>query len=483
MLKSFRFSVLNVALCYVAVTLAALGLFATPLWFAWRDKIEGGRTAVVEADAQRMRHIFVNQGADALIAIINSRVGGEPPAEGRIVLLADPLLTKLAGNLPAWPREISESEALQTRVINIGSRNLSAFLLHEKLPGGYHLLVGRDVSRFVELETLFLYGLAGSGILVLTIAIIGGLLTRRALLSRVDHIRQTASRIVEGDLTRRLPTLNERDGLEMLTRTINRMLDQIELLVHGVRNTSNAIAHDLRTPLAELRSRLEELALTRPSPNQTFAEIDAAIADLDRVMAIFNALLRLAEIDSGMRRSGFVDVDVTRLAGEVAEFYQPVAELKGIALAFHSLGNLSTPGDPILLAQAIGNLIDNALKYAKQDGAVSIEARRRSSRMIEVVVADDGPGIPDEEKPRVVERFYRSDASRATPGVGLGLSMVAAAARLHGGSLELADNHPGLRATLILALRDMSGHSQEIPAHTSHQEHSRLAAGSSARSD
>jgi signal transduction histidine kinase len=311
--------------------------------------------------------------------------------------------------------------------------------------------------------------------LVLAIAIIGGLLIRHALLSRFHRIRETASRIVEGDLTRRLPTLDDRDELEMLTHTINRMLDQIENLVHSVRNASNAIAHDLRTPLAELRSRLEELVVTRPSPNETFAEIDTVIADVDRLITIFNALLRLAEIDSGMRRSGFVDIDVTGLSGEVAEFYQPVAELKNIALTFRSSGNLLASGDPVLLAQAIGNLIDNALKYAQENGTVSVEVRKRSNRSIEVVISDNGPGIPDNEKPKVVERFYRSDASRATPGAGLGLSLVVAVARLHGGTLELSDNHPGLRATLVLGV---TGFGQKKSRDTSHQEH-RLATSSS----
>jgi len=237
----------------------------------------------------------------------------------------------------------------------------------------------------------------------------------------------------------------------MLAHTVNRMLDQIEHLVHGVRNVSNAIAHDLRTPLAELRYRLEELVLTRPAPEETFAEIDTAIADVDQVIAIFNALLRLAEIDNGTRQSGFVEMEVGNVAGEVAEFYLPLAELKDVTLTFSSSGKLNVGGDPLLLAQAIGNLIDNALKYAPRDGSITVIARQRPDRRIEVVIADDGPGIPDHEKPKVAERFYRSDASRGTPGVGLGLSLVAAVARLHGGSLELGDNHPGLRATLLLA--------------------------------
>ena len=280
--------------------------------------------------------------------------------------------------------------------------------------------------------------------------VFGGLLIRRALLSEVHRIRQTTSAIVEGTLSRRLPVDAGSEELDMLAQTVNRMLDQIEQLVHGVRNVSNAIAHDLRTPLAELRSRLEELSVARPDAEQTFAEIDGAVADVDRVIRIFNALLRLAEIDTGARRSGFIPVDVGKVASDVAEFYQPVAELKGVTLAFESSGNLYLAGDPVLIAQAISNLIDNALKFGQKNGTIALAVTRRGDKPIEITVRDDGPGIPDQEKHRVAERFYRGDASRGTAGVGLGLSLVAAVAKLHGGALRLGDNDAGLRATLIL---------------------------------
>jgi two-component system, sensor histidine kinase and response regulator len=220
-------------------------------------------------------------------------------------------------------------------------------------------------------------------------------------------------------------------------------------LMQGVKNVSNTIAHDLRTPLGELRSRLEDLSMTRPPADETFSGIDAAVADVDRVIGIFNALLRLAEIDTGARRSGFAPVDVAKVADDAAAFYQPIAEHKGLTLSFESSGELTADGDATLLAQAIGNLLENALKYA--NGKIAVTATQRRGGGIEVAVSDDGLGIPDEEKHKVIERFYRGDASRGTPGVGLGLSLVAAVARLHGGVLELSDNHPGLRATLILA--------------------------------
>ncbi len=318
------------------------------------------------------------------------------------------------------------------------------------LPGGYNLLVGRDVGRFRPVETRFWFGLAAAvGVLSLG-GLFGGFLIRHAVLSRVDGISRTVARIVQGDLTHRLRTSERSDEFSTLSRTINGMLDQIELLVHGVRNVSNSIAHDLRTPLAELRSRLEEVAVTRPSPDETLAEIEGAVADVDRVIGIFNALLRLAEIDTGARRSGFVEVDAVDVAAKAVEFYQPAAELRNIALSFREEGPAPLLGDPVLLAQAIGNLIDNALKFTPENGRITVEARRREDGAVEISVADNGPGIPDAEKPRVTERFYRGDTGRGTPGVGLGLSLVSAVAKLHAGSLALADNHPGLWAGMIL---------------------------------
>jgi signal transduction histidine kinase len=207
----------------------------------------------------------------------------------------------------------------------------------------------------------------------------------------------------------------------------------------------------LRTPLAELRSRLEELSLTRPDAEETFGEIDAAVVDVDRVIRIFNALLRLAEIDTGMRRSGFVPVSAAELAKEAVDFYLPAAELKGISLSFRGHGTADLSGDPVLLAQAIGNLIDNALKYTGDGGAISVEVQSLGEERVRLTVADNGPGIPDEEKPKVPTRFYRGDTSRGTPGVGLGLTLVASVAKVHGGALELVDNHPGLQAHMVIS--------------------------------
>ena len=449
MIRLLRFSAFNLALGYIALSIALLVLFTTPLGIAWYKDIDEARTEQLQQDVQRLTDVFSKQGATGLAAAINSHLDS-PFVVERIILFADASLSRLAGNLPAWPPEIAGSSGTHRRSIGVGGSLMQVAVIHATLPGGYHLLVGREISRFKTLESLFRYGLAGAAAAVLLLGWLGGALIRRALLSELHNIRQTASAIVGGDLSRRLPTQNAGDELDLLAQTLNRMLDQIEHLVHGVRNVSNAIAHDLRTPLAELRSHLEELSLTRPAPEETFAEIETAVADVDRVIGIFNALLRLAEIDTGARRAGFVQVNVAEVAGEAAEFYRPVAELNGVQLSFESADELTVAGDPLLLAQAIGNLIDNALKYAQKNGTITVEVAQRPDASAEIAVSDDGPGIPDEEKPKVTERFYRGDASRGTPGVGLGLSLVAAVAKLHGGSLELSDNHPGLRASLVL---------------------------------
>lgn len=445
----FRSSALSLAVGYIVLGFAALVLFAAPLWYAWEGTIREGREEVLQVDAQRLTEVYRREGAEGLRSFIETRIRMQIAGD-RILLLTDENLRPLAGNLPAWPRSLPTAPGDYRLPVDMGERGIQTAIVHVALLGRDKLLVGRDNKLFAPLEKRFWYGLAGAVAVVLIAGVLIGLITHHALMSRVHSIRQTVSAIIHGDLKHRLPTHLSNDELNTLSRTINGMLDQIELLVHGVRNVSNAIAHDLRTPLAELRSRLEALALIRPSSEETFAEVDGAVSDVDRVIRIFDALLRLAEIDAGLRRSGFVTVDVTDLAASAVEFYEPAAELKDIALTFHAEGSLPISGDPVLLAQALSNLIDNALKYAPDGGAIDVGVERRGEHLVEIAVTDNGPGIDDTEKTKVFERFYRGDASRGTPGVGLGLSLVQAVAKLHGSTLELSDRHPGLRVVLAL---------------------------------
>ena len=444
-----RSSALSLALGYVALGIIALVLFAAPLWYAWQVTIQDGRTELLQIDSQRLAEVFQRDGAQGARSFIDARVRMQIAGE-RILLLTDGSLHPLSGNLPAWPANVPTVPGNYKVKIELGDHGLQTALVHVTTLGSYNLLVGRDNALFAPLQTRFWYGLAAAVAILSIAGLMIGLITRRALLTRIDSIRQTVSAIIHGDLQHRLPTHLNDDELNTLSRTINGMLEQIELLVHGVRNVSNSIAHDLRTPLAELRSRLEELALIRPPAEQTFAEIDGAVADVDRVIRIFDALLRLAEIDAGLRRSGFVALDAADLAANAVEFYAPAAELKNIDLAFRSDGPVSVSGDPVLLAQALSNLIDNALKYAPVNGSIEVAVLKRSDGTVQVSVSDNGPGIADSEKSKVVERFYRGDASRGTPGVGLGLSLAQAVAKLHGSALELSDRNPGLRVAITL---------------------------------
>jgi signal transduction histidine kinase len=448
MTSMIRSSAVSLALGYTVIGFVALVLFAAPLWYAWQGTIREGRAEILQADAQRLADIYRRDGADALKAVIDARVRMQIAGD-RILLLADDSLRPVSGNLAAWPREIPAVPGDYRIQVDMGARGMQTALVHVTSLGEFKLLVGRDNRLFAPLEQRFWYGLMGALTVLFIAGLLIGLITRRALMTRVHGIRQTVSAIIHGDLKHRLATAPSTDELNTLSHTINGMLDQIELLVHGVRNVSNAIAHDLRTPLAELRSRLEQLALIRPSAEETFAEIDGAVGDVDRVIRIFDALLRLAEIDAGLRRSGFVTLDVVDLAATAVEFYSPAAELKGIVLTYRGDGPLQIAGDPVLLAQALGNLIDNAVKFAPEHGAIAVEVRRCAGGA-EISVSDNGPGLGDAERDKVVERFYRGDASRGTPGVGLGLSLVQAVAKLHGTTLEFSARNPGLRVALAL---------------------------------
>lgn len=472
-----RSSAAALALGYVSLGVLALVLFAVPLWLAWQRTVESGRAEILQADAQRLSEVFRRGGARGLKAFIDDRVGLQIPGE-RVLLLADASLRRLAGNLPAWPRGIPREPGTYTVGLDLQGHDTRAVVVHATLAGGYNLLVGRDTARYAPVETHFWYGLVGAVGVLLIAGVLGGVLIRRALLARIHGLQETVSAIVAGQLNRRVQARANGDELDELAHTINGMLEQIEHLINGVRNVSNSIAHDLRTPLAELRARLEELSLARPAPAEAFVEIEAALADVDRVIAIFNALLRLAQIEAGVRRAAFVPLDAARVAADAAEFYLPAAEQKGVTLLFRSSSAVPVSGDAVLLAQAVSNLIDNALKYVPRGGSVVVEARGgggtadggvtetgpadagaagavgaagAAGAIGEIVVSDNGPGVPDGERPRLTERFYRGDASRGTPGIGLGLSVVESVAKLHGGTLRLSDNHPGLRAHLIVA--------------------------------
>lgn len=445
-----RFSARALVRIFVGASLATLALFALSLGLAWRGSIDSNHTELLKSDVRRLGLIHAAGGPAMLRDAVDVQVGdrfGERMSF--VILVLDARGRRIAGNLAYWPRQLADTPAPQRLTVRLASGSVDLMALVRELPGGLKLFVGRNVHRFARLENLFLFGMIATCSIMALAGAAAGWLIRRSLLSQVHDINHATQAIMDGDLRHRLPERSGEYELNALAANVNSMFDHIQNLVEGVRNVSNSIAHDLRTPLTELRMRIEDLAVTRPGPEQTFAAIEGAIADVDRVIGIFNALLRMAEIDSGVRRAGFSCADAADIAAQAVEIYQPLAELKAIALELSADGPLVVRCDGLLLAQAVSNLIDNAIKYSAPGGRVELHAGHAEGGIL-IAVRDRGPGIRDEEKPKVVQRFYRCESSRATPGVGLGLSMVATVARLHGGHLTLADNHPGLAATLLL---------------------------------
>ncbi len=447
--RLLRSTAVRLALGYAIVFILSALVLVGFLWWRTAGYLDREVDAVILADARAVGDRLRDFGLPGAVAAINERVG-RAADEHAVYLLTDPGLTPVAGNLDAWPLDMGPEQGWHLIQLTFRGKRHATRVLYAVLPFGFHLLVGRDVEDRVAIRRSILDGLGWTAAAALLLAVGGGLLVRRAILRRVDAITRSATAIIHGDLSHRLPAGDSSDEFDRLAQTINGMLQQIEVLIDGVRSASNVVAHDLRTPLAELRGRLEALLRSRPTADEALREVGEAVADLDRLIGVFNALLRLAEIDSGARLAGFREVRLAEIAAEVADLYAPVAEDKGVALTLHAAAGPEVYGDPSLLAQAMGNLVDNALKYCPAQGKVTLSLVQGAGDRTDIVVADNGPGIADGEKPHATERFFRGQASGGTAGTGLGLSLVVAVARLHGGSLTLADADPGLVATISL---------------------------------
>jgi signal transduction histidine kinase len=278
----------------------------------------------------------------------------------------------------------------------------------------------------------------------------GGALVVRSLFRRaLGNVSVTAAAIAAGDFTQRVKLSGRGDEFDQLAETINDMLDRMARLMEGVREVSNAIAHDLRTPITRARARLEDASAHAATAAELRAAVERATADLDGIVAVFQALLRIAEIEAGSRRAAFTTLDVAPLLADVAELYGAVAEENGIALTVQAPERLPAFGDRELIQQAVANLVDNAVKFSPAGSAVRLSATQMPTG-VEIAVADQGPGIPEADRARAAERFFRGESARNTPGSGLGLALVQAVAQLHGGGLRLADAAPGLIAILSL---------------------------------
>ena len=408
----------------------------------------------IDAEITGLAEQYRQRGLAGLVAVINERSNPER-GSSMLYLLTDQRQNPLAGNLSRWPDlEVQKDGWMRFHLNADGQRDgphvaqATSFVL----AGGVQLLVGRDLAENVAFRNRIVAALVSSGALMLVLGLVGGIVLSRRALARIETINRTGDLIMAGEFDRRIPLKGSGDEFDRLAQNLNAMLDQIERLMAGMRQVTDNIAHDLRSPLGRLRSRIEMALIEEPSTERYREVLQQTIGEADQLLATFTALLDIAEAEAGSPRAQLAPLDLAAFARDLADLYEPVAEEKGLSLTLDAgRAPVEVRGDRHMLSRAIANLVENALKYTPAGGTVRV-AVTPDGAMARLTVADNGPGIPAEERERVFDRFYRLEASRTTEGNGLGLSLARAVVRLHGGTITLEDNGPGLRAVVALPL-------------------------------
>ena len=445
----------RLALGYGLLAIGSMSVIAVAFYFGTVGVLARSTDAKLISISQRLADHYETRGGEALRQEVQQLLADGIEQDTEVYLLVAHDGQRVAGNIYGWSKAAAPPGSLTDLAVMRNGRPSLSRLLPQLLPDGSILVVGRDMQDQREIERLVWHALLLGGAPALLLAIGGALLFRRQLEHRVGAIRRTALEIEAGDLSRRIPISAVEDEFARLNRDINSMLDRIEHLMDGVRHVSNAIAHDLRTPLGRIRSRLEEALRPGNSTAQLAGTAWFAIQQVDELIRMLDRLLQIAEAESGAHRQTFAQVALAAVVSDVVELYDATAEAEGIALVSEIEGQPVTLGDKNLLTSALVNLTDNALKYAGSGATVRVRATQHRDT-VSMIVQDNGPGIPSAERARVVERFYRLDQSRSLPGNGLGLSIVAATASLHWGKLELADAAPGLVARVVLPRANVS---------------------------
>ncbi len=443
----------RLAALYLAVFAASvLGVLLFVYWTS-ADFVERQTEATLDAEITGLAEQYAQRGLSGLIQIVAARSAGDR-GDGMLYLVTTRDGRPLAGNIADWPEEAKARSGSVSFTIAVKVKGRTE--THQArgmlivTPENYRLLVGRDISDAAAFRDQVKMTLVWAGLVALAVGLVGGAVMSRNMLRRVEQVNRTAERVIAGNLSDRVPLLGTSDEFDQLAANLNTMLDQIERLMTGMREVTDNVAHDLKTPLARLRARLE-LTLLGPTDEAARADaIRAAIDEADRLLATFNALLSITEAESGAGRDRAETLDLGELARAAAELYEPVAEEQGFVLKVDTEPGVSISGHRHLLSQAIANLLDNALKYGgggAMPGEIRLSVRQDNGRAA-LEVCDRGAGIPEAEREAVFGRFVRLEPSRSTPGNGLGLSLVRAAARLHDATVTLSDNAPGLKVRL-----------------------------------
>ena len=441
--RILRSASFRLTLFYAALFMASAGvLFATVYWTA-TAAMQSDMAAVLRSEAAQLAQVHSRLGLAGLAEQIARRMNFR--TRGPIFyLLQAPNRRVVVGNLPGMPPVDGVVDFVpqpDTPEPDIPPSKFTGFGL--TLSDGSFLLVAQDANRLTEMQHAIVRAFIWAGGLTLLLAVAGGVLIGSNFLRRIDTITRTSRAIMEGNLSARIPVRGTHDEIDQLVASLNAMLDRIQQLMDGLRQVSSDIAHDLRTPLGRLRQHLEDARDRAKSTADYDAATDAAIEEADELLETFSALLRIAQVEAGAQRRGFVDVDLSDLIRSVAEVYQPAAEDSEHRLTYKVEDGIHVSGDRQLLAQMISNLLENALRHTPDGSLVSLELRKTVAGF-ELDVADNGPGIPEVEREKVFDRFYRLDRSRSTAGSGLGLALVKAIAGLHGLSIRLEDRKPGL---------------------------------------
>lgn len=452
--RSFR-----LGLIYLCTINGAILLLLGGIYWSTTAAVTRQIETTVDAEILGLAEQFYQGGISGLSHAIQRRVQQDESGQA-LYLLTDAANQPLAGNLNHWPAGERDKNGwitfdIEGPVGEGGGLNIGWARVFD-LGGRYHLLVGHDIRERTYVEGLIRETLAWGLAITLVLTLVGGFLLARLLLRQIEAINATSREIMAGDMGQRIPVTGSGDEFDELSSNLNAMLDQIERLVRGLKEVSDNIAHDLRSPLARLRSRLE-LALLGPPDAEKYREVlTDTIVEADHLLATFNALLSIAEAEAGTARDQFVVLELDALLADVAELYEPLAEAAELSFSYDCAPDCAgrkVLGERDLLFQALANLFDNAIKFSSSGGAITLSLDRQKDSL-EVVVADRGPGVPVEAREKVLQRFYRLEESRTTAGSGLGLSLVAAVARLHGGRFYLADNAPGLRAIISLPINE-----------------------------
>lgn len=438
---SFRLASLYLVLFVLSSCVLGIAVFVSV-----RSEIEGQMASRIQAETELLTNEFRSGGIGRMVSLMRDRARGGGALDYLIETAAG---IRLAGELPSAPAlrpGWMTLEVADTLVDEGKSRRLR--LLVTRLDGGGLLAVGDDLDRINEVQEAIARALAWAIGLAALLGTGGGILLSRAFLARVDAMTRTAEAIIEGDINRRVPVRGTSDDLDHLAMTLNRMLDRIAMLVESLRQVSSDVAHDLRTPLSRLCQRLEGALSQARSVGEYAVAVEGAIREAEGLQETFSALLRIAQVEGGSPRGGFRCVDLSAIVETVVDAYRPDLENAGYALAVEIQPGCQVFGDQELLTQATANLIENCLRHTPSGTQIHVSVFSTPADRVSLLIEDNGPGVSEDDLPRIAQRFYRGERSRTSPGNGLGLSLVGAVVELHRATFDVRNAVPGLRVVL-----------------------------------